>query len=56
MPYQDRHPLDLGAAEASPSDTVPSAAQREPNSSRNIQIIIAIGLLAAIAVAVIGRY
>ena len=56
MPYQDRHP---GEGEIVQSAALPDPATRvqdEPNSARNIQIVIAVGLVVAIIVAVFGSY
>ena len=58
MPYQDRHPGDGGGGEQVPSPVPHSAPVREnePANARSIVIIIVIGFIAAIAVAVFGKY
>ena len=56
MPYQDRHPLDASGVDSAPASPPVAQSQQDPNSARTIQIIIVVGLLAAVAVAIFGSY
>jgi hypothetical protein len=56
MPYQDRHPTDGSDFEVLP--VTPRSADRPETTSnaRTIQIIIVVGLIAAVVVAIFGNF
>ena len=55
MPYQERQ-IDDGSSQVAESSVPVFQAQEQPNNARTVQIIIAVGLVAAIIVAVFGSY
>ena len=55
MPYQDRHPVEAGYVEPTPAvAATASSPEATANDARTIQIIIVVGLVAAIIVAIFG--
>ena len=55
MPYQDRQAGE-GSSPATDNGAPVFQAQEQPNNARTVQIMIVVGLVAAIAVAVFGSY
>ena len=55
MPYQDRHPIDAVNDQTLAAPSVPTATG-EGNYGRNIQIVIIVGLVAAVVVAIFGHF
>ncbi len=57
MPYQDRHPSERSNIDA--TSALPAAAnapETAESNARSIQIIIVVGLVAAVFVAIFGNY
>ena len=56
MHYQDNDAVENGGADSTDGLHSLPEVQKDPNSARNIQIMIIIGLVAAIGVAIFGSF
>jgi hypothetical protein len=56
MPYQDRHAADDADFEIIPARPANSSLPDTAGNGRTIQIIIVVGLIAAVVVAVLGSF
>ncbi len=56
MPYQDRHAADGSDFEIMPATPASSSPPERDGNARTIQIIIVVGLVAAVLVALLGSF